>query len=222
MAGRAMKRSRQFTILLFATAMPLLGGCAATVVPPADPADPRPAFILDHGRHATLVVVDSSGRPVRYAFAETNTDPGSDFGFFRGLGALLVPDSGMLGRRVLPGSPTAQNILATVGMTVENLYCIAVSGERANRLQRVLNLVFEKNLATATHDPDWNLEFVEHPEDYWFGDDPNQAVENWLIELDCDVSGITSFGDWKIERPAGELPAVCAEGSRKSKVESRK
>ncbi|HEX7047960.1 MAG TPA: hypothetical protein VF275_10370 [Gammaproteobacteria bacterium] len=206
-----MKRPRYLRALLFVTPVILLTGCAATIVPPANPADPRPAFILDHGRHATLVVVDSSNRPVRYAFGETGAAVDEDFGFFRGLGALLVPDSGTLGRRVLPGAPTSDNVLAAVGVDVEKLHCIAVSGERSNRLQRVLNLVFEENLATATYDPGWNLEFVENPEDYWFGDDPNQAVENWLVELGAEVSGVSTFGEWKIERPSDELPAVCVE-----------
>lgn len=205
-----MKRPRHLRTLLFASTAFLLAGCAATVVPPANPADPRPAFILDHGRHATLVVVDSSNRPVRYAFGETDASVDEDFGFFRGLSALLVPDSGMLGRRVLPGAPTWRNVLAAASVDVEKMHCIAVSGERSNRLQRVLNLVFEKNLATATYDPGWNLEFVENPEDYWFGDDPNQAVENWLIELGAEVSGATTFGEWKIEQP-GKLPPVCVE-----------
>ncbi|HEX6928059.1 MAG TPA: hypothetical protein VF267_02330 [Gammaproteobacteria bacterium] len=211
-----MNRPQRNRFLLLAATI-TLSGCAATVVPPASPGNPRPAFILDHGRHASLVVVDNGGRPVRYAFGQPGASGADgDIGFFRGLGALLVPESGTLGRRVLPGLPTAGNVRMASGVDVENVYCIAVAGERANRLQRVLNLVFEDNLASATYDPDWNLEFVENPADYWFGDDPNEAVENWLVELGCEVSGVTSFGDWKIRRPSGELPPVCAAAMRQT------
>ena len=191
----------------------LLAGCAATIIPPEQPDDPRPAYILDHGRHTTLVVVDSSGRPVRYAFGELGRR-GNDIGILRGMGALLTPKSGTLGRRVLPGPPTPENVLATVGVGVEAMYCIAVSGDRANRLQRVLNMVFEENLATANFNPGWNLQFVEHPENYWFGSTSNQAVEKWLVELGCDVDGVTSFANWKVQQPAGPAPAVCAPGEQ--------
>lgn len=194
-----------------ALAIPLLGGCAATIKPPMDPEDPRPAYILDHGRHTTLVVVDTGGRPVRYAFGMFGTYGNGDIGFFRGMGALLVPGSGTLGRRVLEGSPTPDNILENVGVSVEEMYCIAVSGELSNRLQRILNMVFEENLASATYNAGWNLEFVEHPEDYWFGSTSNQAVEKWLVELGAEVSGVTSFANWKVEQLPGAAPEVCVD-----------
>lgn len=205
-----MKRLRPAGSLLLAATAILLGGCAVTVTPPANPVNPRPAFILDHGRHSTLVVVDSSGRPVRYAFGTPERE-NDDIGFFRGLAALLGSESGTLGRRVLPGPPTVENLHKVLGVETEKLYCIAVSDERAYRLQRVLNLVFEKNLASASYDPGWNLEFVRNPEDYWFGDDANEAVKNWLAELDCEVSGVSTFGNWKIRQPSGEVPAVCLQ-----------
>lgn len=198
-------------LLVIAVCVPLAGGCAATIVPPAAPANPRPAFILDHGHHTTLVVVDSGGRPVRYAFGEFSALSESDIGFFRGMGAMLVPSSGTLGRRVLPGEPTPGGVLGAVGVNVEKMYCIAVSGERSDRLQRILNLVFEENLATARYNAGWNLEFVEHPEDYWFGSTSNQAVENWLVELGCEVDGVTSFANWKVEQLPGAAPAVCVD-----------
>ena len=189
--------------------LPLLGACAATIVPPEKPDEPLPAYLLDHGRHSTLVVVDSGGRPVRYAFGELGRYSDGEIGFFRGMGAMLLPASGTLGRRVLEGEPTPENVVSQVGVSVENLYCIAVEAEKAWRLQRVLNMVFEENLATAAYNPGWNLEFVEHPEDYWFGQTSNQAVENWLVELGAEVSGITTFANWKVEQPPGPAPAVC-------------
>ncbi|HEX6927992.1 MAG TPA: hypothetical protein VF267_01990 [Gammaproteobacteria bacterium] len=205
--------------LLPLVAAALLAGCAAIVVPPADPADPRPAFILDHGRHTTLVVVDSSGRPVRYAFGESGWYTSSDIGFFRGMGAMLLPGSGTLGRRVLPGNPTPENVLASIGVNVEEMHCIAVSGERSDRLQRVLNMVFDENLATATYNAGWNLEFVEHPENYWFGNTSNQAVGKWLVELGCDVTGVTTFASWKVEQAS--TPAVCVPETGSAKQDTR-
>jgi len=201
------------TLLALATALPLIAGCAATVVPPMQPEDPRPAYILDHGSHTTLVVVDSGGRPVRYAFGELSRYTDGDFGFFRGMSALLVPTAGTLGRRVLDGEPSPDDVLNNVGVSVENMYCIAVSGERSDRLQRILNLAFRENLDSARYNAGWNLEFVEHPEDYWFGQTSNQAVENWLVELGCEVNGVTSFSNWKVQQSPGSAPAVCVDES---------
>src|SRR5690606_19621142 len=150
---------------IFLLALPALAGCAATVTPPTAPAAPRPAWIVDHGQHATLVVVDSGGRPVRYAFGELGRYSDGDFGFFRGMGALLLPAGGhTLGRRVLRGEPTPDNVLADIGVHVENLHCLAVSGEASDRLQRILNLAFEKRISSARYNAGWNLEFVENPQ----------------------------------------------------------
>lgn len=191
--------------------LPVLGGCATTVTPPADPAAPRPAFLIDHGRHSTLVLTNNAGDPVRYAFGKVDWYTGTDIGLFRGLAALLIPDSGTLGRRVLPGPPTADNIRAVVGVSVEALHCIAVAGDRTDRLMRALNLVFDRNQASMRYSAGWNLEFVENPEDYWFGENANEAVASWLQELDCEVSGSTTFANWKINR-TGDVPGVCVEG----------
>ena len=207
MSRKAVSRTGVLVAALLAAA------CAATVRPPENPPEPRPAFILDHGRHTTLVVVDSGGRPVRYAFGQLSTHADGDIGFFRGMGAMLMPTDGTLGRRVLPGLPTPENVVEAVGVDVEKMYCIAVSGERSDRLQRILNMVFEENLASARYNAGWNLEFVEHPEDYWFGNTSNQAVEKWLVELDCEVSGVTAFANWRVEQPPGPAPAVCVSGT---------
>lgn len=189
--------------------LPLLGACAATVKPPADPEDPRPVFILDHGHHATLVVVDAAGRPVRYAFGDLNWGADGDIGFYRGMGAMLMPDSGTLGRRVLDGEPTLGSIAQNVGVHVEKTYCLAVASKDAFKLQRALNMVFEENLSTAKYNAGWNLEFVEHPENYWFGETSNEAVEKWLEAMGCEVQGIAMFSNWRVKQPDGETPAVC-------------
>ena len=46
----------------------LLGGCTTTVVVPPAPEQPRAVFLLDHGRHATLVLETAEGGLVRYAY----------------------------------------------------------------------------------------------------------------------------------------------------------
>lgn len=196
---------------LAALAAVCMAGCAATIIPPNDPDAPRAAYILDHGRHTTLVVVDSNDRPVRYAFGQLNAYADGDIGFFRGMAAMLMPGPGTLGRRVLPGPPTPDNVLEAVGVDVENLYCVAVSGAASDRLQRILDLTFEQNRPTARYVAGWNLEFVKNPEDYWFGTTANEAVENWLVELGCEVKGTTAFANWNVQQPPGGAPAVCVE-----------
>lgn len=205
--------NRFFPGLVVVLAVSQLHGCAATIIPPENPPNPRPAFVLDHGRHTTLVVVDSGGRPVRYAFGELGWYTDGQIGIFRGMGAMLLPASGTLGRRVLEGKPSASNVLQRVGVNVEHLYCIAVDGERADELQRMLNSIFKENLATARYHSGWNLEFVEHPADYWFGQTSNQAVENWLVKLGSEVTGVTAFAKWKVQQPPGAAPAVCVDST---------
>ena len=54
-------------LLLMAT----LSGCGTTlIVPPDKPRDPAPVFVLDHGRHTSLVLSAANGTLHRYAYGD--------------------------------------------------------------------------------------------------------------------------------------------------------
>ena len=88
----------------------LLAGCATVVVAPAAPEDPVPAFLLDHGGHASLVLPAEKGRLVRYAYGDFSwyalgrTGPGT------GLAALAGGTPAALGRGELAGPAEARSV----------------------------------------------------------------------------------------------------------------
>jgi hypothetical protein len=191
------------------TALLLATGCTAVIKAPAEPENPRPIFVLEHGRHTSLVLTNRDGLPVRYAFGELAWYAHSQTGFFRGMSALLTPTAGTLGRRELEGPPLAENIRRATGVGIETVHCIAVPAERIDRLGDVLDTLFNEHIESLHYNLGMNLEFVEIPEKYWFGNNSNVAVARWLEMLDATVGGSTVFANWRVVHPEGEVPGVC-------------
>src|SRR5690606_41808804 len=74
-----------------AVAAPLwLWGCAATVYPPRDVAEPAAVGILDHDRHTSLIVAVPEGM-IRYSYGDWNWYALRRTGPIDGTGALLLP-----------------------------------------------------------------------------------------------------------------------------------
>ena len=48
----------------------LTQACTTVIVPPVAPAEPGPVFLLDHGRHASLVLPRGDDGMVRYSYGE--------------------------------------------------------------------------------------------------------------------------------------------------------
>lgn len=195
--------------LVMAVAL-LAAGCTAVVTAPA-PDEPRAAFILEHGRHTSLVLTNQEGMPVRYAFGELRWYAHSQTGFFRGLSALLTPTPGTLGRRELAEPATRENIRTAVGVPIEFVHCLAAPADRVDRLGRLLDEVFNQHVDTLHVNERMNLEFVEVPERYWFGTNSNNAVGRWLERLDAEVTGSTAFANWRVIYPDDETPEVCRD-----------
>ena len=178
----------------------VLSGCATAIVPPAKVAHPQPVFVLDHGRHTTLVLPHPEGL-VRYAYGDWRWYALEDTGVSQGMAALLWPTQGALGRQVLAGPVTEEGVRRGVGVVIEHLYMLRVEGARVAALRETLEDLFTANLATRTYNAASDLEFVHHPDDYSAFNNSNHMLADWLKALGCEIRGIAMFARWQLAAP---------------------
>ena len=176
----------------------LLAGCTTTVIPPAEPVEPAPVFILDHGRHTSLVLSTPEGDMVRYAYGDWRYYAERETGFARAVIALFWPTRGALGHKELEGPPTAEQVRREVPLVIENLYRIEVGREEIEQLRRRLDAIFEA-AEREHHSPDTFLLFVEHPKAYTLRNNSNRVIAEWLEELGCEVRGLRLLANWRVE-----------------------
>lgn len=190
-------RCRARAILL---ATLLLGGCANTVVPPVAPTAPVPAFLLDHGRHASLVLPREGGI-TRYSYGHWDYYAKNRTGALRASGTLFGTNAAGLGRRQLPGPAELGSVRRQVLVPIEHAWRIDVPAARATALTDRLEGIYRDNGASRTDNPWYDLEFVRHPEPYSVGHNSNHVTGEWLRALGCEVDMGGPFSTWEIVAP---------------------
>jgi hypothetical protein len=178
-----------------------LAGCTVTVEPPTDVADPVTVFLLDHDRHASLVLpTDQPGTYINYATGDWEYYALNNASAFNALAALLLPTDTGLGRRPIVCPPSLRQVVANTPVPTDEAFAIEVDRAKVRALRDDLDAVFE----AADHEPVFNdaydLTFVKHPQTYSLFRDSNRMVADWLETLDCRVSGIVVWSDWQVDR----------------------
>lgn len=178
--------------------MALLGsGCATRLVPPDAAPEPRPVFLLDHGRHASLVLPDGDGGLVRYAFGDWAYYARNRTGVYRGLRALMWPTPAALGRRELAGPVEPRRVRRAVAVVIREMHVLEVPAGRLAALRRRLARRFA---AAAVHYDNrlYDLTFARLDEAYWLGNSSNQRVAAWLGELGVRTRGPALRSVWRV------------------------
>lgn len=176
----------------------LFPGCTTIVIPPLGPADPRPVFLLDHGRHSSLVVPRAEGGLVRYSYGDWEWYALVHTGPAQGTRAVFGPTPATLGRRELPGLANESNVRKTVLVPIEALFTVNVDASRIERLRRELDDIYRSQLSKLVYNPLYDLEFVPHPKPYSLNHNSNRVVADWLKELGCQVDSSPIFSRWTI------------------------
>ena len=189
------------TGLLLIMAGLLLTGCAGNVTPLDETAldDPRPAFLVDHGRHTTLVLTREDDSLVRYLYGEWRWYALEETGFIRGWSTLLWPTQGALGRRELTGPPAPQRIRQQIPVVIQTIHELPVEAEQIDALDRRLEARFDDAIETRHYNPVYDLEFVHDPRDYTLFYNSNHVVADWLRELGLEVQGDPIWGVWRVD-----------------------
>ncbi|MEF8833716.1 MAG: hypothetical protein V5A42_02515 [Halofilum sp. (in: g-proteobacteria)] len=174
--------------------------CTNTVVPPAEPTAPAAAFLLDHGRHTSLVL-EGPGGMTRYAWGDWDYYALNRTGPLRASGTLFGANQAGLGRRRLPGPPEQARVHRQVAVPIEALWRVDVPGDHARRLHERLDRRFRDARATRLANPLYDLEFVQVDPPYNVTSNSNHRVGEWLRQLGCEVRMSGPFSSWRVMPP---------------------
>lgn len=177
----------------------LLTGCAGIrVEPPQELQEPVPVFLLDHGRHSSLVLPAEGGGMVRYSYGDWEYYALERTGLATGLAALFGPTPAALGRRELPAPRTRETVHRHLRIGIERSFELQVEAADARRLHDELEALFHAGLGSKVYSAGMDVEFVPHPRPYTILRNSNWMVAQWLEALGCRVRGQSVWSNWRI------------------------
>ncbi len=196
-------RGRPYAYALLLLSLMLLSGCVGVVTRPvADPpADTRPVFLLDHGRHASLVLTRPDDSLVRYAHGDWTWYAEDRTGFWRAFPTLFVPTRSAVGRRDLTPIANEQQLRRQIPVEIQQLHRLSAPAEKIDTLDARLSALFDEADEPAFFNARFGLEFVTGPRPYTLFDNSNHVVAEWLEALGIDVRGNPIFGHWRLDEP---------------------
>ncbi len=189
---------RRGVLLLIFPLLLLMVGCANMLIPPSEPKNAVEVFLVDHGRHASLVLPDGEGGGVRYTWGEWRWYGLNEAGALRGLQALLWPTQSALGRHAFSKwrSPRGLHTLIPEGHV--EVFELEVAQQRSDALRERLDAEFRANEEQAVYNRRYNLTFVPLNGHYWLPRQSNQVMLEWLRELGLTVRGFGIYSNWRL------------------------
>ncbi|MCG6659017.1 hypothetical protein HOP52_14745 [Halomonas campisalis] len=182
----------------------LLAGCAGRVIPPPTPAEPVEVYLLDHGRHASLVLPRQQGGLVRYSYGEWAWYVEGRRHALAAVSALFWPTPSGLGRGVSEEATGRADLGRLAPEGVMRVYPLQADARRVMALERELDAHFERDGIEPVYSEEFGLEFVPYPRAYWFTYQSNLAVARWLRRLGIEVRGIPWLSNWRIDAAGGQ------------------
>jgi hypothetical protein len=175
----------------------LLSGCTVRLSAPEVTGPGVSIFLLDHGRHSSLVLPRGGGEVVRYSYGDWLYYAEAVTGFRSAAAAALWPTRAALGRRVLDANPVEEEVRRAVRVGVESILVLEVEADRVARLSSTLDSLFHAGAEEELRlNPLYDLEFVPHPRPYSVAHHSNQVVAGWLRELGVATRGLPLSSSW--------------------------
>jgi hypothetical protein len=178
-----------------------LAGCVGRVLPPEPQAlaNPVDIYLLDHGRHASLILPHEQGGVVRYSYGEWRWYVEGRRHLPIGAAAMLWPTDAGLGRGVYPEieAPEQFQRLAPEGLV--EVYTLQADTARVRALQRRLDAYFERAESEPVQSEEHGLDFVPYPRAYSAFHQSNLVVARWLRDLGMEVRGSPWFSNWRVD-----------------------
>lgn len=180
-------------------------GCVGRVVPPEPRtlSEPVDIYLLDHGRHASLVLPREQGGVVRYSYGDWRWYVEERQNVFTAASAMLWPTSAGLGKAVHDDigidQPRHFSRLAPEG--VSGIYPLQAEAERVSALQKRLDGIFADADSEPVRSESYGLAFVPYARRYSAVHQSNLVVASWLRELDVEVQGSPWLSNWQVAEP---------------------
>ncbi|MGY6550840.1 MAG: hypothetical protein ACXIT4_02975 [Erythrobacter sp.] len=188
-------------MLLLAAALAAigLGGCQHRIHPPDDVADPVTVFVVDYGRHASLVLPHEDSL-VEWSWGDWNWFALDRTGVFDGVRAVFGSSRSTLGRRDLARAQGTQELAARLGAT--GALSLDVERARADALLEELENRWLLGRNEAVKHPSGRV-FVPEEARYSLFNNSVHEVVRWLEALDADVTGSGVTANFKLGQPRG-------------------
>lgn len=177
----------------------LLSTFAPTVLlPPSAVTDPRAVFVVDHGTHSSLAIETGSGELLRYAYGDERYYATRDTSLASGAAAVLWPTPATLGRGLLQGPATGENLQSQLRVVVQITYELEVQGSRADQLVARLDAIHVAGKSEHLEVPAYGLVFAPHPADYFWANNSSSIIAGWLREMGVGVFGWGLLANWRV------------------------
>ena len=176
-------------VLLFAS------GCATVVIPPAHVAAPSRVYILDYGRHASLLLPRDAGY-VEYAFGHWKWFAEGRYDWYRVPFILFIPGQSTLSRRELGPIANTKEAQERAEAPIAHELIVEQASEKA--LLTRLDQRFQAAIQTRVDGPD-HMEYVKDPDIYWGWHNSNTVTAEWVRELGADVRGPTLISTFELK-----------------------
>jgi hypothetical protein len=186
-------------VLTLAAGVLLLGlvGCTTVVTPPHHVIDPVSVYLVDYGRHSSLVFPQDENSMVEYAFGEWRWFALNDTGLLAAFRALCWSTTGTLGRRfiVTEGPAGFDHVFAGIA-----LFEVPVEREAADALAGRLDERWVQQEDDMVYNAEYDFYFVPDAQGYHVFRNCNPVVAGWLRDLDCQVRGPALLSKWRLRR----------------------
>lgn len=177
----------------------LIFSYACTTVIKCDPNQNINIALMDHGRHASLIL-HVNGKYFRYAYGDWQYYALAEDGVFHGVRALLWPTKAGLGRKVLSGPLTKSALISQVPSKTDEVYFLQAPEEQVLSLKSQLDGIYTANSDSKFHNQEYDLFFVPHPDDYWLFNNSNMVITDWVEEAGCESEELAFLSRWQVQK----------------------
>ena len=190
---------RLLVSLLAISAIAVVTGCVTTTLhPPGDPEEPRTVFLVDHGRHSSLVVSRSDGDLVRYAYGDWRYYADQDTSLASGAAALLWPTPATLARAQLDGPADVDVLRGQLRVGIQDIYVFEVAGSDADRVMDKLDALHLEGEDAHQYVAAYDMTFAPHPDPYTVLNNSASVLAGWLESMGVEVDGPALVASWRV------------------------
>jgi hypothetical protein len=191
--------------LVVSSVVLFLTGCVTTTLETPDkPENPRTVFLIDHGRHSSLVLSTEDGDLIRYAYGDWRYYADQDTSLSSGAAALLWETPATLARGELEGPPELAVLKSQLRVGVEDTYGFEVSGADADSLREQLDDLFSQGASEHQYVGAYDMTFSPHPEPYTWRNNSATMIGRWMSQLGVGVKGWSLVASWEVVGPEAQ------------------